>query len=152
MSKVKEHLWTEPELDSELIQVNNMHISKMSNSKYIKKEDVEKPILVTILKIEHEDISQENEPPLYKYIMYFTDYEKPLALNQTNIMLSAHALGSEESDDWIGKNIVLFNDKTVVFNGKLGGVRIRAPKTPQPVSTSTNTVQQSDPFDDDIPF
>jgi len=139
MAKVKQQLWHEPEYDLELIQVNDMHISKMSNSKFIKKDDVETPVLVTISKIEQQNVAMDNEPPDMKWTMYFSDYEKP---------------NSEDTDGWIGKNIVLFNDPTIMYAGKVtGGVRIRAPKPSAPVAANTATASQSDPaFNDDIPF
>lgn len=154
MAKVKQQLWHEPEYDLELIQVNDMHISKMSNSKFIKKDDVETPVLVTISKIEQQNVAMDNEPPDMKWTMYFSDYEKPLVLNQTNITLASLALNSEDTDGWIGKNIVLFNDPTIMYAGKVtGGVRIRAPKPSAPVAANTATASQSDPaFNDDIPF
>jgi hypothetical protein len=50
-------------------------------------------------------------------------------LNATNIQLCAQICGSEDTDFWIGKRIVLYTDPNVSYQGKLiGGIRVRAPK------------------------
>lgn len=108
-----------------------MHIGKMIDSKYLKKEDVGQGKLVTIKALKRENVAREDEEPDYKYIMSFRDIDKGMVLNSTNIQLCALACGSQETDDWIGKQIVLFEDPSVSFGGKLvGGIRIRAPRKP----------------------
>ena len=58
--------------------------------------------------------------------------EKPLALNATNGQIIAQITGSDESDDWAGKQVVLFHDPNVSYAGKLmGGIRVRAANIPQ---------------------
>lgn len=114
-----------------------MKIGQMKTSKYLKKEDVGSGKLVTIAKIDQQDVSLENEPSEMKYVMYFRESivdgeNKGMVLNWTNIQLCARACGSEETDDWVGKQIVLFDDPNVSFGGKLtGGIRIRAPQNRQ---------------------
>ena len=105
-----------------------MKISELSESKYLKKDDVEPPIKVKITGISKENLARDNEPPEMKHVLQF-EGSKPLVLNMTNGQLIALALGSEETNDWIGKEIVLWNDATVSYAGKLtGGVRARAVK------------------------
>ena len=105
-----------------------MNINDIRESKYLTKNDVEPPIKVKITGISKEDLSKENEPPELKHVLQF-EGSKPLVLNVTNAQLIALALGSEETNDWIGKEIVLWNDATVSYAGKLtGGVRARAVK------------------------
>jgi hypothetical protein len=54
---------------------------------------------------------------------------KPMVLNSTNGQVIAAFLGSENTDDWVGHKIVLFNDPSVMYAGKFsGGLRARAPK------------------------
>lgn len=128
-----------------------MKIGQMKTSKYLKKEDVGNGKLVTIAKIDQQDVSLENEPSEMKYVMYFRENivdgeNKGMVLNWTNIQLCARACGSEETDDWIGKQIVLFDDPNVSFGGKLtGGIRIRAPQNRQ-----QNYAPQED-YNDPIP-
>lgn len=107
-----------------------MHISKMTESKYLKQEDVgEEGRLVTIKSLERTNVAREDDEPEYKYVIHFHEVSKPLVLNATNIQLCARACGSEDTDDWTGKKIVLYADPNVSYAGKLvGGIRIRAPR------------------------
>ena len=129
----------EPETD--------MKISKLSESNYLKKDDVEPPIKVTIQNITQENLAMEGQPKEMKYVLHFSEC-KPLVLNITNGQLISMALGSEETDDWLNKEIVLYNDASVMYAGKLtGGVRARA------VQGSTTSVQSEDPAAGmDVPF
>lgn len=137
-----------------------MKISEMMPSKYLKKEDVGRGVLVTIKGLARTNVAMEGEPPENKYVLYFTELEKPLVLNATNIHMCAQTCGSEDTDHWIGKKLVLFTDPNVSFGGKLiGGIRIRAPRpqtepvgmAPQPAAV-TPPLPLPPPFDDDIPW
>ncbi len=91
--------------------------------------DVNPPILVTIKSIAQDNVAKESEPAEMKYCLTFTNHPKPMVLNNTNAQIIAMILKSEETDDWKGKQIVLYDDPNVSFGGKLvGGVRVRAPR------------------------
>ncbi len=154
MSKVKQTLWQEPEHDESLYWGTNMNINELSNSKFIKKEEVDPAVLVTIARIENENVAKDNEKPDLKYTLYFNELEKPLVLNQTNGIVIARICKSEESDGWIGKKIVLFNDPTIMFAGEVkGGIRVREPKNqPQQTATPNRPAPTENIPDDDIPF
>lgn len=111
------------------------HINEMKGpSKYLEKKDIGRGALVTIKSIEPRMIENDNGSKDSKWLMYFNEGLKPLILNMTNVQLAARACGSEDTDDWTGKQIVLFVDPNVSYQGKLvGGIRIRAPK-PQAVA------------------
>ncbi len=107
-----------------------MNISSMKISNFLKKEDVGTGVLVTIRGVGQENVAMAGAEEELKWCIYFNEYEKPMVLNSTNSQLVAHALGSEETDDWTGKKIVLYNDPNVAFGGKLiGGIRVRAART-----------------------
>jgi hypothetical protein len=136
-----------------------MKTSQMSPSKYLKKEDFEKPRLFTIERFNKENVARQNEPDEYKWVMYFHGEQRGLVLNKNNLSRAALALGSDDTDDWIGKRIVAFHDPTVEFGGKLvGGIRLRAPKLraqaaapPPPPPPEEDEFDEEDP-DDDVPF
>jgi hypothetical protein len=59
----------------------------------------------------------------------FDELEKAMVLNKTNINRIARALNSNETDDWVAKKIVVYNDPDVEFGGEIvGGIRCRAQK------------------------
>jgi len=127
-----------------------MKISEMKESKYLKKEDVGDGLIATIAMLDKKNVALPNEPPEEKYIMIFEEDLNPLVLNWTNIQLCAQACGSQETDDWIGKQIILYNDPNVSFAGKItGGVRIRPAKQVEPKKAPKRS--EEDP-NDDIPF
>ena len=102
------------------------NISEMLQSKYLKKEDFPEAATLTITGVSKVNIAKENEKPQYKYAMQFAEVGKPLLLNSTNIKRTAKACGSEDSDDWTGKKIVVYNDEEVEFGGEIiGGLRVR---------------------------
>ena len=133
-----------------------MHISNLKDSKYLKKEDCDPPILVTITECVEENVAKEGQPPEMKWALYFKEIEKPIILNSTNGQIIAGITGSEETDDWVGKKIVLYHDPNVSFGGKLvGGIRARAPRQPKPAQTpALKPSQQEAPPDDEgeVPF
>ena len=119
----------------------------MKESKFLTKDDVGPGKLVTIAKLDKQNVAFEDKAPDLKYIIYFQENiaadgsNKPLVLNWTNTQLIARAVGTEETDEWIGKKIVLFDDPNVSFKGDLvGGIRIRAPKQSQPEIDPTQDI------------
>ena len=119
-----------------------MHVSALKESKYIKRADVGNGVLVTITHLTKENVAMENAKPDMKWALHFEEMEKPLILNTTNSQRIAKFLG-EETDDWTGKKIVLFDDPTVSFGGEeVGGVRVRAPKS----NTPPKPAEEEPPF------
>lgn len=137
-----------------------MKTHEMIESKYLKKEDVgEDGVIVTIAGFEKVNVAQQGEPPEYKFTMRFEEFDKPMVLNTTNIQLCEKALGSDETEDWIGKQIIVYNEPNISFGNKLvGGIRIRAHRRnsgPRQIARPSQPSHQNvrDDFDDsDIPF
>lgn len=109
-----------------------MNINDLKQSKYLKQSDVTPPVLATIDRLNRENVAPEGDEEI-KPVLYFSGDLKPFVVNWTNLQLIAEFLG-EETDDWAGKQIVLFNDPNVSYAGKrTGGIRVRAPKGTKPV-------------------
>ncbi len=106
------------------------NVSDLKSSKFLTKNDVEPDIIVTIRRFEKVNVALESMAPEMKWTLWFQELPKPLVLNSTNGQLIEAITGSGEFEDWVGKKVVLYNDKTVSFAGKLtGGIRVRAIKT-----------------------
>jgi hypothetical protein len=134
-----------------------MNINELSTSNYLKKEDVTPPIIVTISGLTHENLAKENEAPEMKYVIQFSEAVKPMVLNLTNGKLIAMVTGEEDTDNWIGKKITLWNDPTVSFGDKMtGGIRVQLPQAPAQAAPAAQAPAQSENpaagIDDDIPF
>ncbi len=85
--------------------------------------------------------------------MYFKEIEKGLILNVANGRLLSKILKSDESDEWIGKRVVLYNNHEVNNPSNPddpGGVRIRALVVPSRTQQPPLEPLQED--DSDVPF
>ncbi len=102
-------------------------VSDLKESRFLTKNDVEPDIAVTITGYEKLNVAMESQAPEEKWCLNFAELPKPLVLNNTNGQLLEAILGSDDFDHWVGKKVILWNDKTVSFAGKLtGGIRIKA--------------------------
>lgn len=146
-----------------------MHISGLKQSNFLTRADVGAGVLVTIKEIFQENIAKQGAPEELKWVMSFEECEKPMVLNSTNGQIIASILKNEETDNWTGHKIVIFDDPNVSFGGKLvGGIRVRAPRNQaakQPQAQPAKAKQPSKVFeaapeseppqaeaDDDVPF
>jgi hypothetical protein len=128
--------------------------AEMRESKFLKKEDVGRGVLVTIATCVRKNVALEGADPELKWCLTFHEVDKPLVLNSTNIQLCEQICESDDTDHWTGKRIVLYTDPNVSFGGKLvGGIRVRKPKAtaPPPVPVSPPAREPGED-DDSIPF
>lgn len=106
-------------------------INDLKSSKFLKKEDVGEGSLVTIKGVHQENVAKEGAEPEMKWCITFNEFDKPMVLNSTNGQLIGKITGIEDDieNGWIGKQVVLYNDPSVSFGGKImGGIRVRARK------------------------
>jgi len=125
--------------------------NEMLESKYIQKEDLAQPTRITVAGCSREDIGRDGRQD-WKWIVSFEGQWKPMILNVTNTKAFFNALGAD-SDDWKGKQIILFNDLSVSYEGKQGGIRVYQ-QMEIADAPPVQTQQPAPPFDptDDIPF
>ena len=137
--------------------------SGMSESKYIKKEDLNQDTgnLVTIIGYNRVNVAQgEDELPDYKFTVTFKEFRKPMVLNATNRAILQRTFG-DDTDMTIGKSIVIYVDENVSYAGKtIGGIRMRAPKQKAKPTLAARAMAHARPperdpgddMNDDIPF
>ena len=105
--------------------------SLADTSQYLGKQhiDPDADLIVTIAGVEADKVkdarrnSEEN-----KRILHFEEPEvRPLILNSTNGGRIEKLLGTPYTEEWVGRKIALFLDKTVPnnFGGEPGGIRVR---------------------------
>lgn len=133
-------------------------VSDMIQSKFLRKEDFDEDRILTIKSLKLEDMPGDSGDQ--KWVLYFREEPKGMALNVTTIRVLEQAYG-DDTDHWVGNKVKVFVDPNVSFGGKIvGGLRLRTPKAgpkpPQaqaPAPAPTAAQQAGDPqFDDDIPF
>ncbi len=98
-----------------------MNIEHLLGSKRFKAADVPNPITLTINYVNEELVGDED-----KVVVGFAERDETVACSQTALRQLAQIFGSTDTDDWVGKKVVLYNDKSVAFDDKkVGGLRFR---------------------------
>jgi hypothetical protein len=92
-------------------------------SKYLKASDFTQPALYTISRFNEEEINNELKP-----VVYFNESEKALVLNIVNGNAIEKICGTPETDEWHGKQIVLYATETTFRGEQVECIRVRAPK------------------------
>ncbi len=93
---------------------------------YLKKEDIPDSGVRARVRGAKEEALEEEERN--KLILFFEDVEKGLVMNATNINVMIDLTGTDETDEWIGREVEIYVDHGVVLKGKrVGGIRLRAP-------------------------
>jgi len=133
------------------------------NSKFISKEDVDPPLLVQIFNMTTDQVEGDAGMIEERAVIHFHGDVKPLILNQVNKELLKAITGATTVGQLRNQQIILYNDMTVMYKGKLtGGVRIRSAQQQapiQPVAPAAPAAQPAitypstdTPFNDDIPY
>lgn len=97
-----------------------------SDSKYLRKDDVgEDGVILTIKGFTREAVKGDDGDE-DKVVMHFEEEVRPMILNKTNSQLLASITGAKVAGDAKGKKLVVFNDPSVSFGGKItGGLRLK---------------------------
>lgn len=145
----------EPEYEIKTKQKLNRKNTNMATrddmivSNYIQKSDLPQPTRLTVSGCSRKNVGND-EKPEYKWVVEFEGAWKPLILNYTNTDAFFDTLDAN-SDNWAGKQIVLYNDKSVEYKGKKGGIRVYqqmevvdAQAPPSQFTPDNNLVPQSD--------
>jgi hypothetical protein len=114
-----------------------MKKSEAFPSKYLSAADLNgKDVLAVMAEAEYAMLNDERKPilsfqsgktPDGKFIAL-----KPMVLNKTNFQAISNITGSDETEDWAGREIVLISSM-VDFQGKsVAALRVRAPKGSAP--------------------
>lgn len=146
---------------------DQMKTGKYFSGSYLKAADLPRPVTVIIDRVAEEQLGEEGKRE-QRLVMYFRGKERGLVLNKTNNDMLVALFGSDESDEWRGQSITLWNDPSVTFNGQRGGIRIRsappaqrsapAPQRPAAVTREETftppaaTGEEFPPAESDIPF
>jgi len=144
-----------------------MNIAETKESKFLTKTDAGAGKLMTIVAVERENpknkaigvradtlhyynMAMRDQQPEYKVCLHFAESDKPLAMNNSNLQMVAKICGSEKSEDWAGKQIVIYCDDSIAYQGKMvGGIRCRAsrkPANPVPVKAPAVIEEEDMPF------
>lgn len=124
-----------------------MRISNAFPSEFLKAADLQgRNVRVLMSHVEMRDIGGDHKP-----ILFFQGKDKGMVLNKTNANNIALVYG-DDTDDWHGKEIVLF-EAMVDFQGKtVAAIRARAPQAKDRQPVPQQQPAQRDDMSDEIPF
>lgn len=104
-----------------------MRIGQAFPTKYLKADDLTRPVKVQIAAVHIENVGTEqkaeNKPVMY-FLYQGRQAEKGMILNRTNADTIAMDLG-DETDAWIGHTVELFKMRVQGPNGIVDGIRLR---------------------------
>lgn len=130
-----------------------MNIDQQYPSKYLKADDVPKPIKLFIASVSIEEIEDGKTKPVlhFRRSENLSGHEEPaMVLNMTNANMIKSAYGSE-TDNWTDKEIGLWVDPNIQFGGKMvKGLRIKIFQA-EPEFESVDT-SAGPPDDSQIPW
>jgi len=137
-----------------------MKTSDMMESKFLRKDDVgEDGTIVTVGRIDRVNVAMQGDPPEYRWTMQFDEFDKPMVLNSTNIKLAEKIFASDDTDEWIGKKLIAYNDPNITFGKDIvGGIRLKAyrkaaPPREMPGKAAPRKTQETvEEMADDIPW
>ena len=113
------------------------YIKDYDNRKYLKKEDLPNPVVLTITHVTDDEMQDGSIKPAAHFK---GDGYLPALLNKTNREMIALIAGSENIDEWGGTQVEFFNDEAFVYQGSRGAIRCRRP-----------SVSEASEVDDDLP-
>lgn len=129
-------------------------INQLFPSKFLKYDDLQgKRVVVTITEAK---VGEYNGKPTVE--LRFKGTDKQFSASRINCMAIAEAVGSTDTDDWIGKRVTLFPTKIEVAGQWKPCVRVDPVPPPPPANANGSQQKPAPPpppamrseFDDDI--
>jgi len=126
-----------------------MNIDTAFPSKYMKASDLPEETVVpfTIEEVKMEEVGREKS---VKPIIYFKGQEKGFCCNKTNANTISKALGSRDTEDWIGKTIRLYSTEVQFGDEMVESIRVSLKTSKTPPARSAN--QGPDDELSEVPF
>ena len=99
---------------------------------------------VTMEKLKNQQTQRDEEKPC---IAFVEDWTKPMICNTTNWKQIEKATGAEDSDEWVGKKIILFAAEVEAFGEMKLAIRVRgnAPVARKPLPAGRNAPSRPAP-------
>lgn len=96
-------------------------------SPYLRADDVKAPMTLTIESVEAVAFKNDDEPDRECILVKFREIDQGVVAGKPSLRQLVEILGTDESDEWVGKKVCLFVDPSVKFKGKkMACLRFRA--------------------------
>ena len=84
--------------------------------------DLEKDVFVTITGVDFEEVGEEKGR---KGVLHLKEFSRSMVLNRTNLKRIVMQHG-DQTDDWIGKGIVIYGSETEFAGRTVPCIRVRS--------------------------
>jgi hypothetical protein len=139
-----------------------MQVKDMFPVRYLRGQDMTKPILVELRSVELTELrAGPDKPAEPAYVLYFEDVSSGSAQPMRGLMHTrgkGHALvlrraladeimqatGVTDTDEWRGKRVVIFPEQRLVARRNVVSIRARAPKASQQAPTPASDAEPAD--------
>ncbi len=132
--------------DSTNSKDDSMKLGKLFPSRFLKAEDCDPPIQVTITEVRQELVGDKDVKP----VVYLRD-QKPLVLNKTNGKVIEALADTDETDDWAGVEIELYATETELRGERVPCIRVRAPRPTRKTHPLPPEYEDDAPHDEQEP-
>jgi len=104
-----------------------MKLDEMFPSRYVRGNDLQgRAVTVTIARVQTESMRPNpKSPELQKFVLYTVEGKKGVVLSKTLASQISQVLGSDESDDWLGKKVRLYPEPMTVAGVQRVAIRAR---------------------------
>ena len=105
-----------------------MKLNDLFPRKYATGEDLAgKSVTLTISHLRQEKmIPTPGAAPVEKWVVFFKEAQKGIVLSKTLAFQISKAVGSEDTDDWVGKKITIFPEEVMVAGKPRTAIRAKA--------------------------
>jgi hypothetical protein len=132
--------------------VGSVNINTAFPSKYVKAAEIpEEGLVAAIDRVDMEDVDGKGS---MKPVLYFRGGKKGLVLNVTNSKKIVQLVGSDNTDNWSGQKITLYQSETEYAGDTVACIRVRAAKGVTPTAPAPAPTELGSPTLDvsEIPF
>jgi hypothetical protein len=107
-----------------------MKLTEMFPKRFATGEDLQgKAVTLTVQGVNSEKMHpQRNAPEVDRWVLYFKETKKGVILSRTLAYQIAGILGSDDTEQWIGKRIMLYPQPMNVAGKQVVAIRARAAK------------------------
>jgi len=103
-----------------------MKIDKMFPRKYATGSDLEGPVTLSIARVQPEKMRPTPQSPeVQKWVIYFNGAQKGVVLSRTLAEQISLAVGSDDTDHWIGREVTLYPQSVMVAGKERIAIRAK---------------------------
>lgn len=124
-----------------------MRMNEAFPSKYLRAEDLDMDVTGAIEKVELVELKDPagTKPIEHKPCVWIRGEDKPFICNKTNYKAISKIIGSDDTEDWIGKEITLTVMDVDSFGEMVAAIRVKLPRATRHAAAPDRSAVQHHP-------